>query len=66
MPATQSGRLLRVVAHTSALAGLGIAVAGIVFLDLDERYGKLNRVVSLGQRLSMLPIRVALGRDVKR
>jgi hypothetical protein len=42
MPATQSGRLLRVVAHTSALAGLGVAVAGIVFLDLDERYGKLN------------------------
>jgi hypothetical protein len=59
MEATQLDLVFGWVALLSAVATIGTLITGILFFAVNERFGKINDIVSVFQVVLMLPVAVA-------
>lgn len=60
MEATQLDFIFGWAALLSAVATIGTLVTGILFFAVNERFGKINDIVSVFQVVLMLPVAVAM------
>ena len=60
MEATQPDLIFGWAALLSAVATIGTLVTGILFFAVNERFGKINDIVSVFQVVLMLPVAVAM------
>ena len=60
MEATQLDLIFGWAALLSAVATIGTLITGILFFAVNERFGKLNDIVSVFQVVLMLPVAAAV------